>query len=157
MKYFAAFPSIAFPQWAVDMGFKDESYGNDSCAQAVLELPYRGLDGRAQEYLILWCDYADRKQRDDRRGPRFSLRHASNTRELREGCAKEFFSGDCEPEVAEATLAMLVIFNEFRTAIPWVRFGWHMWVSQLAFKICNHYPTVSGSRSVEVWTQHAAQ
>lgn len=66
--YFKEYRAIMFPQWAIDLGFKDVSWHNDAMPHCTIE-----LKGPEVTPLILelWVDYEDREQREVPSWPRY--------------------------------------------------------------------------------------
>ncbi len=88
--FFKEHPTLVFPQWAIDLGFEDESWHNDACARTTLRFP-KTIDERADLLITLWVNYPEYEDREI--GPRFGL--VMNDAEDYE-CLLSFYSGENE-------------------------------------------------------------
>jgi hypothetical protein len=125
---FKEFPEIPVPAIVDIFGFCDESWHNDACARARLDLPHKG------ESLELWCNFPEHQNREETcYGPRYLLswcRHECDTNPV-----ALFYSED-ENEIASAIVATLTSFASLRPApTPWYRLGWNYTLSHYMLRL----------------------
>jgi hypothetical protein len=93
---FSAFPRIPVPA-DLHESFTDASWGNDACAKGYVRLG----EGDEAPAVWLWCDYADRDDREEPGYSRFAV-ILGTVEGPSHGASVELYEGEDEAEAVEA-------------------------------------------------------